>query len=130
MFISYFRRLGGMSKQQVIDQKVIQVDQSYFDAAVLQSHTPVFVDFYADWCGPCKMIAPTMEVLSEEYAGKVKFVKVNVDNNPDLAMKYDIMSVPTGMLFENGTVKDSLIGAYSPFAYRQHIDDALRKERP
>ena len=116
-----------MSKQAVINQKVIQVDQSNFDIAVLQSHSPVFVDFYADWCGPCSLIAPTMEALSEEYAGRVKFVKVNVDSNQDLAMKYDIMSIPTGMLFENGIVKDSLIGAYSPFAYRQHIDDALRK---
>ena len=116
-----------MSKQAVINQKVIQVDQSNFDIAVLQSHSPVFVDFYADWCGPCSLIAPTMEALSEEYAGRVKFVKVNVDSNQDLAMKYHIMSIPTGMLFENGIVKDSLIGAYSPFAYRQHIDDALRK---
>ena len=118
-----------MSNQTVINQKVIQVDQSNFDTAVLQSQTPVFVDFYADWCGPCKMIAPTMETLSEEYAGRVKVVKVNVDSNQDLAMKYDIMTIPTAMLFENGTVRDSLIGAYSPFAYRQLIDDALRKER-
>ena len=118
-----------MSKPVSASRKVIPVDQSDFETTVLRSDIPVFVDFYADWCGPCNMIAPTMEVLSEEYAGKVKFVKVNVDNNQDLAMKYDILSIPTGMLFQNGTVKDSLIGAYSQFAYRQHIDDALRKER-
>jgi thioredoxin 1 len=72
------------------------------------------------------MIAPTIEALSEEYAGKMKFVKINVDNNQQLAMKYDIMSIPTSMLFENGTVKDSLIGAYPASAYKQRIDRALR----
>jgi thioredoxin 1 len=71
------------------------------------------------------MIAPTIESLSEEYAGKVKFVKINVDNNQRLAMKYDILSIPTSMLFENGIVKDSLIGAYPASAYRERIDHAL-----
>jgi thioredoxin 1 len=71
------------------------------------------------------MIAPTIEALSEEYAGKVKFVKINVDNNQQLAMKYDILSIPTSMLFENGTVRDSLIGAYPASAYKQRIDHAL-----
>ena len=71
------------------------------------------------------MIAPTIEALSEEYAGKVKFVKINVDNNQQLAMKYDILSIPTSMLFENGIVKDSLIGAYPASAYRERIDHAL-----
>jgi len=75
------------------------------------------------------MIAPTIEALSEEYAGKVKFVKINVDNNQQLAMKYDIMSIPTSMLFENGSVKDSLIGAYPASAYRQRIDHAIRPRR-
>ncbi len=106
-------------------KKVIPVNETDFDSAVLRSDVPVFVDFYADWCGPCNMIAPTIEALSEEYDGKVKFVKINVDKNQQLAMKYDIMSIPTGMLFENGTVKDSLIGAYPASAYRQRIDKAL-----
>ncbi|TMI08532.1 thioredoxin [Candidatus Bathyarchaeota archaeon] len=110
-------------------KKVIPVTETDFDSAVLRSEVPVFVDFYADWCGPCNMIAPTIEALSEEYEGKVKFVKINVDNNQQLAMKYDIMSIPTGMLFENGTVRDSLMGAYPASAYRQRIDNALVPKR-
>ena len=118
-----------MSKRDVTDKKVILVTETDFDSAVLRSAVPVFVDFYADWCGPCNMIAPTIEALSEEYEGKVKFVKINVDNNQQLAMKYDIMSIPTGMLFENGTVKESLIGAYPASTYRQRIDNALGRMR-
>jgi thioredoxin 1 len=114
-----------MNKQATSNKKVILASESDFDSTVLQSEVPVFVDFYADWCGPCNMIAPTIEALSEEYAGKVKFVKINVDNNQQLAMKYDILSIPTGMLFKNGTVKDSLIGAYSASAYKERIDHAL-----
>jgi len=118
-----------MNKRDVTDKKVILVTETDFDSAVLRSAVPVFVDFYADWCGPCNMIAPTIEALSEEYEGKVKFVKINVDNNQQLAMKYDIMSIPTGMLFENGTVKESLIGAYPASTYRQRIDNALGRMR-
>src|SRR6266705_2463423 len=99
-----------MNKEEVTHKKVTPVNET---------------DFYADWCGPCNMIAPTIEALSDEYEGKVKFVKINVDNNQQLVMKYDIMSIPTGMLFENGIVKDSLIGAYPASAYRERIDHAL-----
>src|SRR6267378_201415 len=118
-----------MNKQAASNGKVILIDETDFDSTVLKSEVPVFVDFYADWCGPCNMIAPTIEALSEEYAGKVKFVKVNVDNNQQLAMKYDIMSIPTSMLFENGTIKDSLIGAYPASAYKQRINHALGPRR-
>ncbi len=118
-----------MGKQITDNQKVTQVDENDFDETVLNSNVPVFVDFYADWCGPCNMIAPTIEALSEEYEGKVKFVKINVDNNQQLAVKYDVMSIPTSMLFENGTVKDSLIGAYPASTYRQRIDHALGSGR-
>ena len=105
--------------------KVVQVNEENFDSEVLRSTVPVLVDFYADWCGPCKIIAPTMEALSMEYAGKVKFVKLNVDNSQEVSSKYDIMSIPTAMLFEKGEVKDSLIGAYPATAYRQRLDRAL-----
>jgi thioredoxin 1 len=118
-----------MNKQAITNEKVVQVNESDFDSTVLRSEVPVFVDFYADWCGPCNMIAPTIEALSGEYAGKVKFVKINVDNNQQLATKYDILSIPTSMLFENGTVKDSLIGAYPASAYKQRIDHALGPRR-
>ena len=118
-----------MNKQTTSNGKVVPVNETNFDSTVLQSEVPVFVDFYADWCGPCNMIAPTIEALSEEYASKVRFVKINVDNNQELAMKYDILSIPTSMLFENGAVKDSLIGAYPASAYRQRIDHALSPAR-
>jgi thioredoxin 1 len=118
-----------MNKQVTSNENVIPVNESDFDSTVLGSKVPVFVDFYADWCGPCNMIAPTIEALSEEYEGKVKFVKINVDNNQQLAMKYDIMSIPTSMLFEHGIVKDSLIGAYPASAYKQRIDHALGPSR-
>ena len=118
-----------MNQQTTSNKKVTPVNETDFDSTVLQSEVPVFVDFYADWCGPCNMIAPTIEALSEEYAGKVKFVKINVDNNQELAMKYDILSIPTSMLFENGAVKDSLIGAYPASAYRQRIDHTLSPAR-
>jgi thioredoxin 1 len=114
-----------MSKQITMTEKIARVDEANFESAVLDSNVPVFVDFYADWCGPCHMIEPTIQALSEEYDGKVKFVKINIDNNQELAMKYDVMSIPTSILFENGTVTDSLIGAFPAWRYQQLIDRAL-----
>ena len=114
-----------MTQQITTTEKIHQVDSSGFESAVLDSSTPVFVDFYADWCGPCHMIEPTIEALSEEYEGKVKFVKINIDNNQELAMKYDVMSIPTSMLFKDGIPKDTLIGAYPAWRYQQLIDRAL-----
>ncbi len=107
---------------------MIHVNDGDFDSEVLRSDIPVFVDFYADWCGPCKIIAPTIEALSEEYAGKIKFVKVNVDDDQQVALKYDIMSIPTAMLFENGNVMDSIVGAFPAATYRQRIERALSAE--
>ena len=106
--------------------RIVQVSESEFDSEVLKSSVPVLVDFYADWCGPCKIVEPTMEALSKEYSGKVKFVKVNVDNNQGISMKYDIMSIPTAIIFQKGEVRDSLIGAFPASAYRQRIDRALK----
>lgn len=111
------------SKQS--NQGVVRVRDEDFESQVVQSKIPVLVDFYADWCGPCKIIAPTMETLSNEYSGRIKFVKVNVDESQEVATRYDIMSIPTAMIFEKGTVKDSIIGAYPAATYRQHLDRAL-----
>jgi thioredoxin 1 len=107
--------------------KIRNVNDDNFDSEVLKSEIPVMVDFYADWCGPCKIVEPTMETLSKEYSGKVKFVKVNVDDNQGVSMKYDIMSIPTAILFENGEIKDSLIGAFPAASYRQRLDHALKE---
>jgi thioredoxin 1 len=114
-----------MSKQITLTEKIARVDEASFESAVIDSNVPVFVDFYADWCGPCHMIEPTIQALSEEYDGKVKFVKINIDNNQELSMKYDVMSIPTSILFENGMAKDSLVGAFPAWRYQQLIDRAL-----
>ena len=114
-----------MEKLETNGTKVLHINDADFETEVIKSAVPVLVDFYADWCGPCKMVAPTMDKLSEEYAGKVKFVRINVDDNQGLASKYDIMSIPTAMLFKNGTLEDSVIGAYPEAAYRQRIDRVL-----
>ena len=90
---------------------VYKFDESNFDAEVLQSDLPVFVDFYADWCGPCKMMSPVIDKLAEEYEGKIKVGKVNVDENGDLAVKYGIMSIPNMVFFKNGEVADRVVGA-------------------
>ena len=85
--------------------------EANFEAEVLQSDIPVFVDFYADWCGPCKMMSPVIDKLAEEYDGRIKVGKVNVDENSDLAVKYGIMSIPNMVFFKNGEVVDRVVGA-------------------
>ncbi len=96
-----------------------------FEREVLKSSTPTVVDFYADWCGPCKMVSPIIESLSNEYSGKVKFAKVDTDLNQILAARYDIMSIPTVMIFKDGKVVDKVIGAVPAQVYRKRIDAAL-----
>ncbi|MBR4529542.1 MAG: thioredoxin [Lachnospiraceae bacterium] len=81
-----------------------------FEEEVLKSATPVLVDFYADWCGPCKMMAPVVAELAEEYDGRLKVGKLNVDENPDLAQRYDVMSIPLFLFFRDGEVAESLLG--------------------
>ena len=103
-----------------------QLKSAEFEQEVLRSQTPAVVDFYADWCGPCRMVSPIIEQLSKEYNGKVKFVKLNTDDNPDIAMKYGIMSIPTIMIFKNGQVASTVIGAGPAAMYKQKIDAVLK----
>lgn len=84
-----------------------------FNAEVLQSDIPVLVDFYADWCGPCKMMAPIVKEMSEQYDGKVKIGKLNVDENPNTAVQYKVMSIPTFLMFQNGEKVNFVAGAVS-----------------
>lgn len=92
---------------------VLTCDNKNFHGVVLQSEIPVLVDFYADWCGPCKMMSPILEELSQEFDGKIKIVKINVDNNPELASEYGVMSIPNMIIFESGKQKENIVGARS-----------------
>ena len=126
-FISYSGQHSVMMNKETAKGKVMHLKDGEFEAVVLKSEVPVLVDFYADWCGPCHAIAPTIEALSIEFDGMVKFVKVDVDANQEVASRYEIMSIPTIMLFENGKVEDSIVGAYPANVYKQHIERALSR---
>lgn len=89
---------------------VIEITENNFEKEVLKSEIPVLVDFWASWCGPCKMMAPVVEEISQEMSGKAKICKVNIDDYPSLATKYQIMSIPTFLTFENGKVKNMIVG--------------------
>jgi thioredoxin 1 len=88
----------------------IHVGEDSFDVAVLKSPVPVLVDFWAPWCGPCKMIAPILDEIAKEHSGKVRVAKIDVDQNPALAARFNIRGIPTMMLFHNGAVKETIVG--------------------
>lgn len=102
----------------------VKIDDSNFKSDVLESDVPVVVDFWAEWCGPCKMIGPSLEEISEEMAGKVKITKVNIDENPDLAAKYGVRSIPTLLLFKNGEQASMQVGAKPKGALAEWIKSA------
>jgi thioredoxin 1 len=89
----------------------VKVDNSNFQSDVIEASEPVVVDFWAEWCGPCKMISPALEEIAGELNGKVKIAKLNIDENPELAAKYGVRSIPTLMLFKGGEVADMKVGA-------------------
>lgn len=89
---------------------VLEVTENNFEQEVLKSEVPVLVDFWASWCGPCKMMAPIVEEISKEVSGKAKVCKVNIDDYPSLSTKYKIMSIPTFLIFEKGKVKNMTVG--------------------
>ena len=92
---------------------IITLSDGAFDETINGSDTPVLVDFWAEWCGPCKMIAPILGEIADEQAGKLQVAKLNVDDNPDTARKYEVMSIPTLMVFNNGSLEKRLVGARS-----------------
>jgi len=100
----------------------VKVDDGTFETEVLQADTPVLVDFWAEWCGPCKMVAPVVELLASEYSGKLKVTKVNVDDSPQTAGAYNIRSIPTLLLFKDGEVQETAVGAQPKSALAQLID--------
>jgi thioredoxin 1 len=97
--------------KSIKEKKVMDVGDDNFKKEVTESGIPVLVDFWATWCMPCKMIAPVVEALSAQYTGKLKVCKVNVDESPETTATYNIVSIPTLMLFVNGEVKEEIIGA-------------------
>ncbi len=96
-----------------MSENIISISDASFDADVLQSKAPVLVDFWAEWCGPCKMIAPILEDVSTEFAGKVKIAKLNIDDNPNTPPKFGVRGIPTLVLFKDGEVAATQVGALS-----------------
>jgi len=104
----------------------IEITDGNFEKEVLQSDLPVLVDFWAPWCGPCRMVAPVVEEIAKEYAGRLKVGKLNTDENQKVAAQYGIMSIPTLMIFKDGKVVDKLIGAQPKEAIVGKLDSVLK----
>lgn len=101
------------------------ISDASFQSDVLDSDTPVLVDFWAEWCGPCKMIGPSLEEISDELAGKVVIAKINIDENPDAPGKYGVRGIPTMILFKNGEIADTKVGAAPKSALKGWLEGAL-----
>jgi thioredoxin 1 len=115
------RKIG----ETLVSDKIVHVTDDTFDAEVLQSSLPVLVDYWADWCGPCKMIAPILDEIADEYDGKVKIAKLNIDESPKTPPNYGIRGIPTLMLFKGGDVEATKVGAVSKSQLTAFIDSNL-----
>jgi len=108
-----------------VSDSIVHTSDSSFDKDVLQSDKPVLLDFWAEWCGPCKMIAPLLDQAAAEYADKLSIVKLNIDENPNTPQKFGIRSIPTLMLFKGGTVAAQKLGAMSKSQLTEFLDSNL-----
>jgi thioredoxin 1 len=108
-----------------VSQQIIHVTDSSFEQDVLKSDRPVLLDFWAEWCGPCKAIAPLLEEIAGEYAGKVTIAKMNVDENPKTPMRFNVRSIPTLILFKNGKAEGQKIGAGRKAEFAAFLDSKL-----
>jgi thioredoxin 1 len=104
---------------------IVNLSTATFDETVTGSQAPVLVDFWAEWCGPCKAIVPVLEELASEFGDQVTIAKLNIDDNPDVAMRYNVMSIPTLLVFDGGEVKKRLVGAKGKGALLQELDEFL-----
>jgi len=105
--------------------KILHVNQSSFDDEVLKSQIPVFVDFWAEWCGPCRAIAPVLESLAEDFDGKVKIVKINVDQENELANKYNVSAIPSLIILKDGKEIDRIVGGATKEVYADRINKVI-----
>lgn len=105
--------------------KIATFTDTNFDADVLKASTPVLVDFWAEWCGPCRALAPTMDALANDYAGKVTVGKLNVDENQKITIQYQVRGIPAVMLFKGGKMVDQIVGVADKSAFKQMIDKHL-----
>ena len=108
-----------------MSDNIVHVSDDTFENDVLKSERPVLIDYWAEWCGPCKMIAPVLSEIADEYADKIKVAKLNIDENPETPPKYGIRGIPTLMLFKNGNVEATKVGAVSKSQLTAFIDSNL-----
>ena len=108
-----------------MSEQIVDLTDGTFEQEVLNSDVPVVVDYWAEWCGPCKMIGPILEELAAEYGGKVKMAKINIDENPQTPPKFGIRSIPTLMVFKNGEVEGTKVGAASKSDLAAFIDSSI-----
>jgi thioredoxin 1 len=108
-----------------VSEKIVHVTDDSFESEVLQSASPVLVDYWAEWCGPCKMIAPVLDEIADEYAGRLKLAKLNIDDNPNTPPRYGIRGIPTLMLFKDGEVEATKVGAVSKSQLTAFIDSNI-----
>ena len=108
-----------------MSERIVHITDDSFEQEVLQSSNPVLVDYWADWCGPCKMIAPVLDEIADEYEGKIRIAKLNIDENPGTPPRYGIRGIPTLMLFKDGEVEATKVGAVSKSQLTAFIDSNL-----
>ena len=106
-------------------EHIVHISDKSFEEEVLQSERPVLIDYWAEWCGPCKMIAPVLDEIATEYSDRLKVVKLNIDDNPKTPPKYGIRGIPTLMVFKNGQVEATKVGAVSKAQLTAFLDDSL-----